>query len=134
MAYGERSRRRWYAEYMQDLLTKDVQDVTEVRKLAALQKVSDWMMAYSSKFFEMNELCKTAQLSKETASSYLAALKAMYVIDEVAPWSGSDYGKLGKRTKYFAADAGLVANLQGWDEDRVYYDDDKYGSCALFGK
>lgn len=130
MAYGERSRRRWYAEYMQDLLTKDVQDVTEVRKLAALQKVSDWMMAYSSKFFEMNELCKTAQLSKETASSYLAALKAMYVIDEVAPWSGSDYGKLGKRTKYFAADAGLVANLQGWDEDRVYYDDDKCGKLV----
>ena len=78
----------------------------------------------------MNELCKTAQLSKETASSYLAALKAMYVIDEVAPWSGSDYGKLGKRTKYFAADAGLVANLQGWDEDRVYYDDDKCGKLV----
>ena len=130
MAYGERSRRRWYAEYMQDLLTKDVQDVTEVRKVAALQKVSDWMMAYSSKFFEANGLCKASQLGKETVSSYLAALKAMYVVDEVAPWSGSDYGKLGKRVKYFAADAGLVANLQGWDEDRVYYDDDKCGKLV----
>ena len=130
MSYGERSRRRWYVEYMQDLLTKDVQDVTEVRKLSALQKVAEWMMAYSSKFFEMNGLCRAALLGKETVANYLSALKAMYVVDEVAPWSGSDYGKLGKRSKYFVPDAGLVANLQGWDEDRVYYDDDKCGKLV----
>ena len=130
MSYAVSSRRRWYAEYMQDLLTKDVQDVTEVRKLSALHKVSEWMMAYSSKFFEMNGLCRAAQLEKETVANYLSALEAMYVVDEIAPWSGSDYAKLGKRSKYFAADAGLVANLQGWDEDRVYYDDDKCGKLV----
>lgn len=130
MDFSVRSRRRWYAEYMNDLLTKDIQDVTEVRKLAALQKVSDWIMAYSSKFFEMNSLCQAAQLGKETLANYLAALEALYVVDAVRPWADSDYAKLGKRTKYYAADAGLVANLQGWDEDRVYYDDDKCGKLV----
>ena len=130
MGFSARSRRRWYAEYMQDLLTKDVQDVTEVRKLTALQKVSDWMMAYSSKFFEMNSLCQASQLGKETLANYLAALEALYVVDAVRPWADSDYAKLGKRTKYYAADAGLVANLQSWDEDQVYYDDDKCGKLV----
>lgn len=130
MEFGVRSRRHWYAEYVRDLLTKDIQDVTEVRKQAALQKVMEWMMAYSSKFFEMNELGRSAQLGKEAVASYLSALQAMYVIDEIRPWSGSDYGKLGKRSKYYAADAGLIANLQGWDEDRVYYDDDKCGKLV----
>ena len=130
MSFSVRSRRRWYAEYMRDLLTKDIQDVTELRKLSALRKVSDWMMAYSSKFFEMNSLCQAAQLSKETLANYLTALESLYVVDAVSPWADSDYAKLGKRTKYYAADSGLIANLQGWDEDRVYYDDDKCGKLV----
>ena len=130
MAYGARSRRRWFDEYLEDLLTKDIQDVTEVRKVDSLRKVAHWMMAFSSKFFELKELGQVAQLGKETLANYLSALGALYLVDGVAPWAGSDYAKLGKRKKYFAADSGLVANLLGWDEDKVYYDDDKCGKLV----
>lgn len=122
-----RSRKAWYAEYLDDLLTKDIQSVTEIRKLDALRKVANWLLAYSSKFFEIKDLCAASGLGKETVDNYLSALKTIYIFDELKPWATRDYAKIGKRSKYFAADPGLVANLLGWTEEGVYYDQDSCG-------
>ncbi len=130
MGYSVRSRRRWFVEYLDDLLTKDIEDITKVRKIDSLRKVAEWMMAYSSKFFEMNDLCRASELGKETLANYVSALKALYIIDEVKAWTSSDYTKICKRSKYFASDTGLIANILGWDEDRVYFDDDKAGKLV----
>lgn len=120
-------RQYWFNDYLNDLLMKDIKDVTEIRKIASLRQVSDWLLAYSSKFFRQEELCREASISKVTATNYLEALGAIYVFDEVAPWTCSDYAKVGKRTKYFAADPGLMANVPRWNEDQVYLDDDRCG-------
>ena len=130
MWFDVRSRVAWYHEYLDDLLKKDIQDVTEIRKLDSLRTVARWLLAYSSKFFEMKDMCAASGLSKETAGTYLSALTALYLFDGVPPWADSDYAKLGKRTKYYASDAGLLANLLGWDEESVYYDDDACGKLV----
>lgn len=130
LSFSPRSRRSWYVEYVDDLLTKDIHDVTEIRKIDALKKSATWLMAYSSKLFELKDLCTASQLSKETLGNYITALKTLYVIDEVPAWSGSDYAKIGKRPKFFAGDSGLVANLLGWDEDAVYYEADDCGKLV----
>ena len=130
LEFSDRSRKAWYREYLDDLLRKDIRDVTEIRKLDSLRKVAHWLLVYSSKFFEMKDMCAASGIGKETADTYLSALMALYVFDGVPPWSNSDYAKLGKRTKYYAADAGLLANLLGWNEDSAYYDDDVCGKLV----
>ena len=130
MEFDVKLRMEWYHEYLDDLLKKDVKDVTEIRKVDALRKVARWLLSYSSKFFDLKDMCAASGIGKETAETYLSALKALYVFDGVPPWSGSDYAKLGKRTKYYATDAGLLANLLGWDEDSVYYDNDVCGKLV----
>ena len=130
LEFSVRSRKAWYREYLDDLLRKDIRDMTEIRKLDSLRKVAHWLLAYSSKFFEMKDMCAASGIGKETADTYLSALMALYIFDGVSPWSDSDYAKLGKRTKYYAADAGLTANLLGWDEDSAYYDDNVCGKLV----
>lgn len=130
LGFNVRARRRWYGDYLHDLIAKDIREIAEVRKIDALGRVMDWMMAYSSKFFELKDLCAAAHIGIETLENYIAALKALYLVDEVAPWAGSDYAKLGKRPKFFASDSGLIANSLGWDEESVYFDDDKCGKLV----
>lgn len=67
-----------------------------------MRSIAGWLLAYSSKFFEMTELSAKAGVGKETADNYIAALKAMYLFDEIKPWTKSDYSKLGRRSKRFA--------------------------------
>lgn len=42
----------------------------------------------------------------------------------------SEYSRIGKRSKYFASDPSLPANLLGWKENEVYLDDDKSGKIV----
>ena len=130
MEYSERLRQHWYSEYIDDLLTRDIAAVTEIRKLESLRAVFNWLLTYSSKFFEVHDLCAASSLSRESVSNYIAALKALYLFDEVLPWSNNEYTKLGKRSKYFAADAGLLPNILKLNEDKIYYDDSFCGKLV----
>ena len=123
-------RRKWFLTYLEDLLVKDIRDVTEIRKLDVLRKIAKWLLSYSSKFFEISELAAKTGVSKATVETYIAALKALYLVDEVPPWSKGDYSKIGKRSKYFASDAGLIVNVLGWDEESIYMNDDRSGKVV----
>ncbi len=127
MELEPRYRKKWFQAYLDSLLTKDICDVTEIRKLDVLRKIAVWLLAHSSKFFEVSELAAKTGVGKATVDTYISALKALYVFDEVLPWSKGDYSKVGKRSKYFASDAGLVVNILGWSEESIYMDGDMSG-------
>lgn len=127
MDMDSKMRKRWFQSYLDDLLVKDIRDVTEIRKLDVLRDVANWLLAYSSKFFEISELAAKTGVSMATVENYISSLKALYLFDEVRPWTKSDYSKIGKRSKYFASDPGLIANILDWDEDSIYMNDDRSG-------
>lgn len=128
--FDERDRRQWYQDYLTDILTKDVEDITEIRKLSVLKEMAIWLIVRSAQFFTMDELASRVQVAKETAETYLKALEALYLFDCVPAWTKSDYDLMLKRPKWFATDAGLLANVLEWDEASVYLDERRNGHCV----
>jgi predicted AAA+ superfamily ATPase len=124
---GENDRLDWFKRYLIDLLTKDIRDITEIRKVNVLNGIAEWMFAHTSQFFSINELASKTSVSKETVQNYIEAIRAMYLFDELPAWNKSDYDKLGKRSKYVAADSSMVANILGWSEENVYLEEAKNG-------
>ena len=125
--YDSTERRNWYHDYLTDILTKDVSDVTEIRKLSVLKEMALWLLVRSAQFFTMDELSTRVQIAKETADAYLKTLEALYLFDSIPAWSKSDYDLMLKRPKWFATDAGLMANVLDWDEESVYLDEQRDG-------
>lgn len=123
-------RRDWFKAYLDDLLAKDIQDITEIRKVETLRKVAISLLSHSSQFIAVNELSAKAELAKVTLQNYIAALKALYLFDAVPAWAKSDYDLIGKREKFFATDSALVANLLCWDEETAYIDERQNGKLA----
>jgi len=122
---GERT--EWFRGYMDDILSKDVQDVTEVRKVDVLKAMTQWLTVHSAQFFSIDELASRTAVSKETVQNYLAALKALYLFDCIPAWSKSDYSLLGKRPKWIVGDTGLMASLMRWNAEEIYLDENKNG-------
>ncbi len=120
----------WFGAYLDDLLEKDVQDITEIRKTETLRKVAVSLAAHSAQFMAVNEVSARVGLAKATLQNYIAALKALYLFDAVPAWAKSDYELVGKREKIFAADSALVASVLGWDEDSTYMDDGRSGKLV----
>lgn len=128
--YSPTDRYDWFMTYLDDLLERDVRDVTEIRKLPELRSVATWLLAHTAQFFAVDELAAKVGISKVTAQNYIEALKALYLFDGVPAWSKSDYDMIGKRGKWIATDSGLVANILGWDEESVYMDDNRCGKLV----
>lgn len=127
LEYDPVERRNWYHDYLTDILTKDVGDITEIRKLSVLKEMALWLLVRSAQFFTMDELATRVKIAKETADTYLKALEALYLFDSVPAWSKSDYDLMLKRPKWFATDAGLMANILDWEEESVYLDEQRNG-------
>lgn len=123
----EHIRREWHNDYVHTLITRDMKSVAQIRKLDALEDILRWLLARSSKLWTVEDLCSSAQLSKEAATNYVGALRAMYVIDRIPAWNKTDYDRIGKSPKYFAADTGLIANCLEWDEEETFLDSDLSG-------
>ena len=129
-SYSPDARSEWFEVYLDDLLEKDVKDVTEIRKLPELRSVALWLLAHTAQFFAMEELASKAAISKVTAQSYMEAMKALYIFDSVSAWAKSDYDMIGKREKWIATDSALAANVLGWNEDDVYMDENRSGKLV----
>ena len=125
--FSDRQRRDWYRGYVDDLLLKDVRDVTEIRRLDVLRRVADFLAARTGKFFAENELGTVCGLSRPVAQNYLGALEALYLFERVSAWTKTDYAKAGKRPKWYASDPGLAPNLLGWRESEARDDPDRSG-------
>lgn len=128
--FPERVRREWHDDYVRTLIARDVRDVAQIRKIDLLGDVLRWLLARSSKLWTQEELCATAQISKETAANYVSALQALYVIDKVPAWNKTDYGRIGKVPKYFATDTGLIATCLDWSEEDAFLDGDLSGKLV----
>ena len=120
-------RRTWFREYLDDILEKDVQDITEIRKTDVLRAAAVWLFAHSAQFITTDELAAKVGVAKVTVENYLTALKALYLFDRLPAWAKSDYALLGKRPKWFACDAGMMAGLLKWDPEDVYLDENRSG-------
>lgn len=130
LEYSFRDRKDWIRDYLDDILTKDIKDVTELRKLNAMKSAVDWLMAYSSQLFTIDEFCSKTSLTRETAQTYIAALTSLYLFDKIPAWAKSDYEKIGKRSKYIATDTSLISCTLGWKEDEALFDDKINGKLA----
>jgi hypothetical protein len=128
--FSPSDRNDWFAAYLDDLLEKDVTDVTEIRKRPVLRAVVPWLMAHTAQFFSVGELAAKAGVSNATVQNYMEALKALYLFDSVPPWTKSDYGLAGKRGKWIAADSASVAAVLGWNEEEVYLDGSRSGKLV----
>ena len=128
--YSPEDRSGWFEAYLDDLMEKDIQDVTEIRKLPELRATAIWLLAHTAQFFAIEELSAKASISKATAQNYMAALKALYVFDIIPAWTKSDYEMVGKREKWIATDSALVASILGWDEAEVYMDESRNGKLV----
>lgn len=127
LPFPERERRDWYRGYVDDLLLKDVRDVTEIRRLDVLRRVAEFLAARTGKFFSDAELGTVCGLSRPVVQNYIGALEALYLFERVPAWTKTDYAKAGKRDKWYACDPGLVPNLLGWREPEARDDPDRSG-------
>ncbi|MDR1191073.1 MAG: ATP-binding protein [Verrucomicrobiales bacterium] len=125
-----RDRREWHRDYADSLLARDLRDIANIRRQDVLRELTVALTAWSGKFLDLKSVCAPLAISKLTVESYLNALLSLYLFDKVAPWTRSDYERIGRRAKFFTADTGLMSSLLGWEAREVLLNADRSGKLV----
>ncbi|MCL2076421.1 MAG: ATP-binding protein [Betaproteobacteria bacterium] len=123
-------RKEWHKDYVSSLIERDLRDIANIRRQASLRELVGVLASWSAKFMDVSGISASLAVSKATVESYMNALVSLYLFDRVPPWLRTDYDRVGRRPKFYAADTGMMASILGWNAKEAYLDPDRSGKLA----
>ena len=127
LTLNDRDRKRWHLDYIEALLERDLQDIAKIQRKASMRDLINVLAAWSSKFMEISSIGAGLSIRRPTLESYLNALETLYLVERVPPWTKTDYERVGKQSKLFMTDSGLLTSLLDWRFEQVRLDSDCAG-------
>jgi predicted AAA+ superfamily ATPase len=122
-----RNRKNWHTDYIKTIISRDLKDIANIRRQDALHSLFGIMASWSAKFMEVSQITSSLSINKITLDSYINILVSMFMFEKVPPWLKTDYERIGKRSKYYAADTGIMTSVLGWNPKDVFMSEDRSG-------
>lgn len=104
----------WYRAYVAELLARDLREVANIRRKAALDLLVKRLAGWSSKELDMGKQTRDLDISRPTLETYINAVETLCLVDRVEAWFGTDYARGRRRAKLFMNDSGLMAGVLDW--------------------
>jgi len=106
-------RRKWYLDYIDSLVQRDVRDLARVSSLETLPRLLKAAAAMTARLLNVTELGSSFGLSRPTIRDYVTLLARLYLLDELQPWHSNRLSRLVKTPKLHLADTGVACALLG---------------------
>lgn len=103
--------RRWYGNYVQTYVERDVRQLINVRDLSSFQVFLRLCAGRSGQLLNASSLASDAGITHNTARAWLSALEASFIVKLVRPHVANFGKRLVKTPKLYFLDPGLVAWL-----------------------
>jgi predicted AAA+ superfamily ATPase len=109
-----RDRDLFYSSYVQTYLQRDVRDLAQVGNEAAFLRFVKACAARTGQLLNYSDLARDADVSVNTAKSWLSILQASFQLVLVQPLFSNVTKRLVKAPKLYFVDTGLCAYLTEW--------------------
>ena len=109
-----KNRDLFYSSYVQTYLQRDVKDLAQVGNEASFLRFIKACAARTGQLLNNSELARDADVSVNTAKSWLSILQASYQVALLQPYHSNVTKRLVKRPKLYFIDTGLCAYLTEW--------------------
>ena len=127
MLLKDRGRKRWHTDYVNAILERDLKEIARIHRKNAMRELIHTLAAWSGKFMDLSAIGSGLSIQRATIETYINALETLYLVERVYPWTKTDYARVGKQSRLFMADSGLMASLLSWKIDPVRLDSDRSG-------
>jgi hypothetical protein len=121
------ARRRWFAGYVEQMITRDVPAVAPNRDQELLRRYLSVLAVNTAGVAAESTLWSAAGINSRTAQAYQALFQRMFVLDLVPAWFSNRIKRLVKAPKRYLVDPALVAAVLGLGRDAILYGPDMLG-------
>ncbi len=122
-----KQRSLWHRDYIAALIDHDMREIVNIRRRESLYTLLEILSAWSSKLIDFESIGSSLSLTRQTLEAYTNALEALFLVEKLPAWTKTDYTRVGRKSKLFLTDSGLMASILKWQHARIRLDDDKVG-------
>ena len=127
LSLSDRTRARWLASYVDQLVTRDADALEGPRDPAKLRRYFEAYALGSAGVVQDKTLFEAAGLNRKTAVAYEQLLANLMVIERIAPWLSQRLKRLVRSPKRYLTDPALFVGILGLDSNAVLRDGDLLG-------
>ena len=106
-----RSRRAWYDDTIETVVSRDIRELGRIASLTALPRLLTESAVRTAQLTNISALASDFAVSRQTVETYLQLLERMFLVDRLLPWSSNRLSRLVKTPKLHLGDTGLAAAL-----------------------
>jgi predicted AAA+ superfamily ATPase len=117
-----RSRSRWYSNYVDLVINKDVLDISRVRQREMLPRLLGQLAARSGQVLNMAAISGTVVLEKSTTENYTKLLEAVFLIYRLPAWGTTLGSRVTKHPKVHLINSGVMAWLLSLTPEKIAQD------------
>jgi predicted AAA+ superfamily ATPase len=114
-----RSRSRWYSNYVNLVIDKDVLDITRIRQREMMPRLLGQLAARSGQVLNIAAVSGAIGQEKSTTESYIRLLEAVFLIQRLPAWGTTLGSRVVRHPKMHVIDSGVMAWLLNLTPDKI---------------
>jgi hypothetical protein len=114
-----RRRARFFDSYVTDLVSRDVQQVSDIERPAEMRRLLSVIAARMATLAVAESMANDVAMPRRTLSRYLDLLELVFVIKRIPAWSSTLTTRAISTPKLIVTDSGLGGRLIGMSEERA---------------
>ncbi len=104
-------RTRWFDDYVQLVLERDVMDLTRVRQRRQLPLLLRQLASQTGQILSITNAAASVGMERSTAENYTKLLETVFLVHQLPAWGTTLGSRIGAAPKIHVVDSGLAARL-----------------------
>ncbi len=113
------NRARWFDDYVNLVIERDVMELTRVRQRRQLPLLLRQLASQTGQVLNIAKAATTIGMDKSTAENYTRLLEAVFLVHRLTAWGTTLGSQTGAAPKIHVIDSGLAARLLRLTESRL---------------
>lgn len=113
------SRGLWFANYLNQVIERDVLDIRRIQQRDALPRLLKRLAAQTGQLINIARAAEAELLEHSTASDYMQLLEAVFLIRRLPAWGTTLGSRVNKLPKVHLMDTGVGGWLLGLSTERI---------------
>ena len=114
-----RSRSRWFANYVDLVIDKDVMDISRVRQREMMPRLLRQLAARSGQSLNISAIGGNIGMERSTAENYVKLLEAVFLVYRLPSWGTTLGSRIVKHPKMHLIDSGVLAWLLNLSPEKI---------------
>lgn len=112
-------RARWFDDYVELVLERDVLEISRVRQRVQLPRLLRQLASQTGQILNIAKAATAIGMDKSTAENYTKLLEAVFMLQQLPAWGTTLGSRVGAAPKIHVVDSGLAARLLRLTESKL---------------